>query len=145
MGKKRVIKKGETNTPSAGAAATALKKRVKRMLRTGNVYINSTYNNTIITVTDESGAVVLSASAGGLGFNGARKGTPYAASKVAELISERAKTIGLEEVAVFVRGIGAGRESAIRSLASHGLLIVAIKDLTPIPFNGPKPPKVRRV
>ena len=84
-------------------------------------------------------------SAGALGFNGAKKGTPYAASKVAELLSEKAKAIGLLELNVFVRGVGAGRESAIRSFAANGLVINSIKDITPVPFNGTKFPKVRRV
>lgn len=144
MGKKRVIKKGDT-APSGAREPAALKKRLGRSVRTGMVYINSTYNNTIITITDDAGGVITWASAGSLGFSGARKGTPYAAAKVAETLSERVQGIGFEEARVFVRGVGAGRESAIRSLSTHGILISAIKDLTPIPFNGPRPAKVRRV
>lgn len=144
MGKKRIIKKGDAATPES-AATSALKKKIKRKVASGFVYINSTYNNTIITFTDEAGGVICSGSAGSMGFSGAKKGTPYAASKVAGLLTERAQAIGLQDVSVFVRGIGAGRESAIRSLASSGLIIHMIKDITPIPFNGPKLPKVRRV
>lgn len=141
MGKKRIIKKGETGVAHAAAARKKIKRRVAR----GFAYINSTYNNTIITLTDETGAVVSSGSAGSLGFSGAKKGTPYAASKVATQLAERAQAIGMQEIGIFVRGIGAGRESAIRSLSSGGLIISIIKDITPVAFNGPKPPKVRRV
>ena len=144
MGKKRIIKKRETGSADASSTA-AIKKRIKRRVTRGFAYINSTYNNTIITLTDETGAVLTAGSAGSLGFSGAKKGTPYAASKVASQLVERAQAIGMQEIGIFVRGIGAGRESAIRSLAAGGLSISVIKDITPVPFNGPKPPKVRRV
>jgi small subunit ribosomal protein S11 len=144
MGKKRIIKKGESAAAET-AATVALKKKIKRSISHGFAYVNSTYNNTIITFTDEAGSVLFWGSAGSLGFSGAKKGTPYAASKVASLLAGRASAIGLSEIAVFVRGIGAGRESAIRSLSAGGLAITTIKDITPVPFNGPKPPKVRRV
>lgn len=144
MGKKRIIKKGDSSG-TEGAASSSTKKKIKRRVSSGLVYINSTYNNTIITVTDETGNMLFSASAGSLGFSGAKKGTPYAASKVAGFITERARSIGFEGARIFVRGIGAGRESAIRSLAAGGLAVSTITDLTPVPFNGPKPPKVRRV
>ncbi len=143
MGKKRIIKKSETGSSESGTAAS--KKKVKRHVARGFVYINSTYNNTIITLTDETGAVLASGSAGSFGFSGAKKGTPYAASKVAAQLAERAQAIGMQEISVYVRGIGAGRESAIRSIAGGGLAISMIKDITPVPFNGPKPPKMRRV
>jgi len=143
MGKKRIIKKGGAGSGESAWAAS--KKRVKRHVARGFAYINSTYNNTIITLTDETGAVLNSGSAGSLGFSGAKKGTPYAASKVAIQLAERAQAIGMQEVCIYVRGIGAGRESAIRSLAAGGLTITMIKDITPVAFNGPKPPKVRRV
>lgn len=143
MGKKRIIKKGESAT--AATASAVLKRKIKRHVTRGFAYINSTYNNTIITLTDEMGAVLCSASAGSLGFSGAKKGTPYAASKVANFLAERAQAMGVQELGIFVRGIGAGRESAIRSLAAGGIAISVIKDITPIAFNGPKPPKVRRV
>ena len=143
MGKKRIIKKGEVG--SGESASTASKKKIKRRVARGFVYINSTYNNTIITLTDETGAVLSSGSAGSLGFSGAKKGTPYAASKVATQLMERAQIIGMQEIGVYVRGVGAGRESAIRSIAAGGLTIGMIKDITPVPFNGPKPPKMRRV
>ena len=142
MGKKRIIKKGESGAREVSSTAA---KKIKRKISRGFVYINSTYNNTIITFADEQGAVVCWASAGSTGFSGAKKGTPYAASKVASALTERAQGAGLEEVGIFVRGVGAGRESAIRALAAGGLAINFIKDITPVPFNGPKPPKVRRV
>ncbi|OGD30040.1 30S ribosomal protein S11 [Candidatus Azambacteria bacterium RIFCSPHIGHO2_01_FULL_44_55] len=111
----------------------------------GRVYIQATYNNTIVSVTDESGNVVAWASSGNLGFKGPKKATPYAASRVSETVVEKVKKTGIANVEVFVKGIGSGRESAVRSLAAHGLNILSIKDVTPIPHNGPRPRKVRRV
>ena len=111
----------------------------------GKIYIQASYNNTIITVTDEKGEVLAWSSAGSIGFNGPKKATPYAAAKVAESVLEKMKKTGFLEVEVYVKGIGSGRESAVRSFASHGLNIISIKDITPIPHNGPRPKKVRRV
>ena len=111
----------------------------------GNVYIQATYNNTIITICDLNGNVLAWASSGNLGFKGPRKATPFAASKVAETVIEKVRKVGMEDVSVFVRGIGSGRESAIRSIASRGLNIVFIKDMTPVPHNGCRSKKVRRV
>ncbi len=99
----------------------------------------------MVTLTDERGGVLAWCSAGTLGFKGTRKATPFAAARVAETLAEKAKKIGLEDVTVLVRGVGAGRESAIRALANRGLNITLIKDVTPIPHNGPRPKKVRRV
>jgi small subunit ribosomal protein S11 len=142
MGKRSIIKKGDA-VASENMTIAALKKKIKRTISSGRIYINATYNNTIITFTDENGAVIFWGSSGSLGFSGAKKSTPYAASKVASLLAERAKAIGLEDVCIFVRGVGAGRESAIRSIASGGLSITFIKDITPVPFNGPRARKVR--
>lgn len=142
MGKKRIIQKGEG---AEASKARALAKLPKKKLESGILNIFSTYNNTLISLTDRQGGVILSSSSGAIGFKGARKGTPYAASKVAESVAERAKLIGLKEVSINVKGIGAGRESAIRTFASRGFDIKSIKDATPIPHNGPKPPKPRRV
>ncbi|OGY64617.1 MAG: 30S ribosomal protein S11 [Candidatus Harrisonbacteria bacterium RIFCSPLOWO2_02_FULL_41_11] len=111
----------------------------------GNVYISASYNNTIITVTDERGDVVGWSSAGSLGFSGPKKATPFAASKIVAGLSEKLKKSGLSAVNVFVNGVGSGRDSAIRSLANRGFNILSIKDVTPIPHNGPRPKKVRRV
>jgi len=144
MGKKRIIKKGASGVDQA-LKARALGRLPKKKLSFGILTIFSTYNNTLISLADEKGDVVLSSSAGALGFRGTRKSTPYAASKVAEFMGERAKMIGVSEVEIKVKGIGAGRESALRAFASKGFDIKFIKDITPTPHNGPKPPKVRRV
>ena len=111
----------------------------------GNVYIQATFNNTIVTVTDLNGNAVSWASAGGLGFRGAKKSTPYAAQTAAETAAKKAMDYGLREVNVFVKGPGVGRESAIRTLGGLGLKVRSIRDVTPIPHNGCRPRKTRRV
>ncbi|OGG39602.1 30S ribosomal protein S11 [Candidatus Jorgensenbacteria bacterium GWA1_49_17] len=111
----------------------------------GRVYVQASYNNTVITATDEKGNVIAWMSAGSLGFSGPKKSTPFAASKVAEAISEKLSRSGPFKIDVFVKGVGAGRDSALRSLAGKGLNILSIKDVTPIPHNGPRPKKARRV
>jgi len=121
------------------------KKREKKNVPVGIVHIQATFNNTIVTVTDPAGNTVCWASAGSVGFKGSRKGTPYAAQQAALAAATRAKEAGMRQVEVRVSGPGAGRESAIRTLASAGLEIKAIKDVTPIPHNGCRPPKRRRV
>ncbi len=143
MGKKRIIQKAGGSVEASKARALA--RLPKKKLESGILNILSTYNNTIISLSDLEGRVVLSSSSGAMGFKGARKGTPYAASKVADFMAERAKLIGLREVGIKVKGIGAGRESAIRTFAARGFDIQSIRDLTPTPHNGPKPPKPRRV
>lgn len=151
MGKKRIIRK---TLEELSAEREAVEERVRRagervMRRTpigrAEAHILATWNNTIISITNLNGDVLAQASAGSIGFRGAKKSTPFAASRVAEAVAEKAKAIGVNRVAVSVRGIGAGRESAIRSLASHGLDIISLRDRTPIPHNGPRPPKPRRV
>ena len=124
--------------------ATA-KRKVKKTVYEGNVYIQATFNNTIVTVTDLNGNAVSWASAGGLGFRGAKKSTPYAAQTTAEKAAKAAKDSGLQEVNVFVKGPGVGRESAIRTLGVLGLKVRSIRDVTPIPHNGCRPRKSRRV
>ena len=127
---------------------TEVKKEVKgssKIIKEGRIYIASSYNNTIITLTDSQGNVLGWTSAGSLGFKGTKKSTPFAASKVAEVICQIAKKFGVEKIAVLVKGVGSGRESAIRSLATHGLEVVSIKDVTPNPHNGCRARKVRRV
>lgn len=116
-----------------------------RKVREGRVYIQSSYNNTLISVTDNQGNVLAWSSAGRAGFSGARKATPFAAQKVMADVVERLKPFGLEEVKVFVKGIGSAREAAIRSLGVAGLSVTAIRDITPIPHNGVRAPKRRRV
>ncbi len=122
-----------------------LKRKVKKTVYEGNVYIQATFNNTIITITDLQGNAISWASAGGLGFRGAKKSTPYAAQTTMEKAAKAALDCGLQEVNVFVKGPGVGRESAIRSLGVLGLKVRTISDCTPIPHNGCRPRKSRRV
>ena len=126
-------------------AKTTKKKKEKRSVFEGNVYIQATFNNTIVTITDLSGNGLSWASAGSLGFRGAKKSTPYAAQTTAETAAKKAMDTGLREVHVYVKGPGVGRESAIRSLGNLGLWVKSIKDVTPIPHNGCRPRKSRRV
>ncbi|PKL14461.1 MAG: 30S ribosomal protein S11 [Spirochaetae bacterium HGW-Spirochaetae-8] len=121
------------------------KRKVKKTVYEGNVYIQATFNNTIVTVTDLTGNAVSWASSGGLGFRGAKKSTPYAAQTAAETAAKKAMDYGLREVNVFVKGPGVGRESAIRTLGILGLKVRSIRDVTPIPHNGCRPRKTRRV
>ncbi|MFA5698114.1 MAG: 30S ribosomal protein S11 [Sphaerochaeta sp.] len=122
-----------------------VKRKTKKTVYEGNVYIQATFNNTIVTVTDLQGNAVSWASAGGLGFRGAKKSTPYAAQTTAEKAAKAAMDSGLQEVNVFVKGPGVGRESAIRTLGVLGLKVRSIRDITPIPHNGCRPRKSRRV
>jgi len=144
MGKKRIVKERGGGL-SAEMKNRALSRVPKKKLITGIVYIQATYNNTRATLADQQGNVVTWASAGNLGFKGAKKATPFAASKVMELVAEKAKMIGVKELAIEIRGVGGGRESAIRTLGNKGIDITSIKDTTPIPHNGPRPRKPRRV
>lgn len=144
MGKKRIVK---TEEEKAALTETGTTKNLaaKKKLERGVLHVQSTYNNTILTFTDEGGNVVFFSSSGALGFKGAKKGTPFAAAKVGEMLGEKAKAVGVREVSVVVKGVGAGRESAIRGFISKGIGLLKIKDITPVPHNGPKPPKPRRV
>ncbi len=121
------------------------KRRVKRTLESGIAHIHSTFNNTVVTVTDMQGNVIGWSSAGALGFKGSRKSTPFAAQMAAETAAQTATGTGMKTLEVSVKGPGAGRESAIRSLQAAGLEITAIRDVTPVPHNGCRPPKRRRV
>jgi len=141
MGKKR-IKKIESEKIEIKAKK---KKNIEHKLTKGKAYIQSTYNNTLITITDMAGNVIVWSSAGSIGFKGPKKATPYAASLVAKNIAEKVKDTGLKEIDVYVKGIGSGRESAIRALNNEGLSVISIKDVTPIPHNGCRARKVRRV
>ncbi len=149
MGKKRVVTKTEEELLKEREKVEAkVKKEIKeapQKIKEGRVYISSSYNNTIITLTDSKGNVLHWTSAGSIGFKGTKKATPFAASKVAEAMSQVIKKLGIEKLAIFVKGIGSGRESAIRSLATRGLEVISITDITPVPHNGCRPPKVRRV
>ncbi|HEY4521701.1 MAG TPA: 30S ribosomal protein S11 [Candidatus Paceibacterota bacterium] len=117
----------------------------KKKLSEGEVHIQSTYNNTLITITDISGNVLMTSSSGSLGFSGAKKGTPYAATKVAEFLGEKSKAIGIQRFNILVKGVGSGREAAVRSFISQGFDIGFIRDITPVPHNGPRSKKPRRV
>ncbi|MEX0934845.1 MAG: 30S ribosomal protein S11 [Candidatus Paceibacterota bacterium] len=144
MGKKRVATKKGT-TVDKSAKQRALSKLSRKRLDSGILYVHATYNNTRVSLTDTDGNLVSSSSSGALGFRGAKKGTPFAAAKVGEIIGEQAKQLGVREADVVVKGVGAGRESAIRAFSSFGINLNSIKDKTPIPFNGPRSPKPRRV
>ncbi len=121
------------------------RRRERRTVSEGVAHIRSTFNNTIITITDTGGNTLAWASSGGQGFRGSRKGTPFAAQSAAELVARRVVDQGMKKVDVLVKGPGAGREAAIRALQAAGLEISMIRDVTPIPHNGPRPPKRRRV
>jgi len=121
------------------------KKKVDKRVSVGRAYVKASYNNTIVTLTDKEGNVLSWASAGVAGFKGPKKSTPYAAQIITRIAVEKAKEYGLSEVSVFVRGVGTGRESAIRALNANGLVVTGIKDLTPLPHGGCRPKKPRRV
>lgn len=144
MGKKRIIKKSGRGL-DAGRKERALLKVSKRHLEKGILHIDATFNNTKAVLTDEKGNAVISSSAGALGFSGARKSTPYAAAKVGELLGEKGAMIGIKEATVVICGVGAGRESLLRAFIGKGVQVRSIKDVTPVPHNGPRPPKPRRV
>ena len=127
------------------AKRTTRAKRVKKNIEKGAAHIRSTFNNTIVTITDVNGNALSWASAGGLGFRGSKKSTPFAAQTAAETAAKAAMEHGLKTVEVYVKGPGAGREAAIRALQAAGLEVTMIKDVTPIPHNGCRPPKKRRV
>jgi len=149
MGKKRIVKKSVEEVIKEGekVAARLSKKKLKALkkVKEGRVYIFSSYNNTILTLTDLNGNTIYWTSAGRMGFSGTKEGTPFAASIAAKDMAQVIKEIGLEKVEIYIKGIGAGRDSALRTLGSEGVNIVLIKDVTPIPHDGPRPPKVRRV
>jgi small subunit ribosomal protein S11 len=157
MGKKRVIKKTEEELLKETEKREEAEKKAARVtqakgkktkigrLERARIYIQSTYNNTLITLTDMSGNVIAWASSGAVGFKGPKKATPFAASRVVETLIEKVSKLGIKEIDVFVRGVGSGREAAIRALVNHGLEVNSIKDMTPVPHNGCRPPKPRRV
>jgi small subunit ribosomal protein S11 len=142
MGKKRVAQKGDTTSSlKMGVKETSSKKKVSR----GIGYVISTYNNTMVSLADLSGNTLAWSSSGSLGFKGAKKATPYAATMVAKTVVEKVKKTGLQDIKVIVKGVGPGREASIRGLAASGLNILSIKDLTPVPHNGTRARKPRRV
>jgi small subunit ribosomal protein S11 len=151
MGKKHVI---ETNQEEAIKEQEKIDKSVNKEVKVksvlagiheGKIYVSSTYNNTIVTLTNLKGQVLAWKSAGAVGFKGTKKSTSFAASRVAETIANYCKKVGIDKIEVLIKGIGAGRESAVRTLVAQGLNIVSIKDATPVPHNGCRPKKTRRV
>ena len=132
-------------TKAQAGSKTKLRRKEKKNVTAGQAHIKSTFNNTIITITDPTGAVIAWASAGTVGFKGSRKSTPFAAQMAAENAARRAQEHGMRKVDVFVKGPGSGRETAIRSLQAAGLEVGTIQDVTPVPHNGCRPPKRRRV
>ena len=143
-------KKGAAAAPAAAGAAGApvpapRRKKVRRNVPEGIAHVHATFNNTIVTITDQQGTVIAWSSAGSVGFKGSRKGTPFAAQMAAEACARKCSEVGMRAVVVHVKGPGGGRESAVRALQAAGLGVISIKDVTPIPHNGCRPPKRRRV
>lgn len=143
MGKKRIVTSG-TNE-SADGKSKPVSASSKKHIDAGILYVQSTYNNTKLLLTDKKGNALMWGSSGSSGFRGAKKGTPFAAAKVGETLAARAANLGLKEIDVVVKGVGSGRESAIRGFISKGFAVTSIKDRTPVPMNGPTPKKPRRV
>ena len=141
MGKKRIVKTGEGRENADNTVSASSKKRVE----SGTLYVQSTYNNTKVVLADMKGNTLAWSTSGAIGFKGAKKGTPFAAAKIGETLGAKAQIIGMKEVNVVVKGVGSGRESAIRGFVSKGIVINNIKDVTPVPHNGPRPKKPRRV
>jgi len=142
MGKKRIVKKADSEEVDGQAKVAAVS---KKNVEYGLLHVQSTYNNTKLALTDGKGNLLCASSSGALGFKGAKKGTPFAAAKIGETLALKAQGMGIKEVGVIVKGVGSGRESAIRGFVSRGINLSFIKDKTPIPHNGPKAPKPRRV
>lgn len=149
MGKKKIVKTTDAVVlvEKEKTEATAIKApvNVSKKIEAGRVYINASYNNTMVTVTDKNGQALAWVSSGSLGFSGPKKATPFASTKVIEAITEKLQRSGPFNVDVIVKGVGSGRDSAVRALINRGFNLLSIKDVTPIPHNGPRAPKVRRV
>ncbi len=142
MGKKRIVKKGDE---ASGGEKSAVSSVSKKRADTGILCVQSTYNNTKVVLTDVKGNTLAWSSSGSLGFRGAKKGTPFAAAKVGEIVGTKGQAMGIKEVSVVVKGVGSGRESAIRGFIAKGINLTSVKDTTPVPHNGPKAKKPRRV
>lgn len=151
MGQKKItnmsepVEKAEAKSETEAKPKSKSKKKIKRQVSSGRAYIKATYNNTLVTFTDPTGKALAQCSAGQVGFRGPKKSTPYAAGIIVAKAVEKVKPYGLKEVNVFVRGVGGGREAAIRALNANGVNVLSIKDVTPIPHNGCRPKKPRRV
>jgi small subunit ribosomal protein S11 len=143
MGKKRVVQKSGGASDRGGSRQES--KRLTRKLTRGIAHVRATYNNTMVTITDDNGEVLAWSSAGALGYSGAKKSTPFVAARITATVVEKVKRTGIKDIAVRVSGVGSGRDASIRALANQGLNITEIKDITPLPHNGPRAKKVRRV
>jgi len=143
MGKKRIVKKGEESAD--GEVKKSVSGVSKKRADIGILCVESTYNNTKIVLTDSKGDTLCWSSSGSLGFKGAKKGTPFAAAKVGEVVGTKAQAMGIKEVSVIIKGVGSGRESGVRGFLSKGIGLTSVKDATPVAHNGPKPKKPRRV
>jgi len=144
MGKKRIVKKAGGGVDQ-GLVSRSLSRTSKKRIGSAVLHVQATYNNTKLLLTDKAGGALAASSSGALGFKGAKKGTPFAAAKVGEIIGEKAGMMGIKDVNVVVKGVGSGRESSIRAFAGKGIDISGIRDTTPVPHNGPKARKPRRV
>lgn len=144
MGKKRIVKK-RGGSEDAALKARQLARTPKKRFERGVLSVLATFNNTLVTFSDDQGNAIMQSSSGALGFKGAKKGTPFAAAKVGEVLGEKATALGVREVRVVVKGVGSGRESAVRAFAGKGIGVSSIQDRTPVPHNGPRAPKPRRV
>jgi len=147
MGKKRIIKKGgEEGTSGEGVVSEKSEAKASpKKIPGGRIYVYSSYNNTLMSLCDQKGNVLAQVSAGSMGFKGTKKSTPFAAAKVADAISQIARNKGMEKAAILIKGVGSGRDSALRALGSKGFVISSVEDITPVPHNGPRPRKIRRV
>ena len=146
MGKVKIVtKKEKEETPVVAEETVKVAKAPKKKVVAGTLHVEATFNNTKVVLSDKEGNTLFWTSAGALGFRGAKKGTPFAASKAGSIIGEKAKALGIKEVDVKVKGVGSGREPTIRSFMAYDIEISEVKDLTPVPHNGPKPKKPRRV
>jgi small subunit ribosomal protein S11 len=143
MGKKRTVKK--SGGSDIAGSSRALNRIPKKKVISGKLNILASFNNTLLTLCDPKGNAIISASSGALGFKGSRKSTPFAAAKVGEVLGEKAQQMGMKDAEVIVRGVGAGRESALRAFTGKGISITRIVDMTPVPFNGVRAPKPRRI
>lgn len=145
MGKKRTANKVERNRSDSGKRSRVLSKIPRKKISRGIVFIEATFNNTKVLFTERNGNVVMWVTSSTLGFSSAKKATPYAAAKVADTIAEKAAAIGVRDVDILVKGVGGGRESAVRSFLNRGFVVHSIRDRTPVPHNGPRKKKARRV
>ncbi len=144
MGKKRIVKQQGTRVDSS-LKARQLYRVTKRKIIEGILHVHATFNNTKVLLTDIKGNAVMASSSGSLGFKGAKKGTPFAAAKVGEVLGEKAEIVGIKEVDVVIKGVGSGRESAVRAFIGKGIALRSLIDRTPVPHNGPRARKARRV